>query len=75
MMNDNVSFSPYLWAESLSSDIRTTNSLKAFHRDFNDQFDISHPNYCFTIINTLIKIQEETFLNIFSFITFFKKRE
>ncbi|KAF0762587.1 Uncharacterized protein FWK35_00009747 [Aphis craccivora] len=44
IINDNSSFPSYLWAENPSSNIRTTNAPEAFHRDFNSQFDISHPN-------------------------------
>ena len=49
-VNDNSSFPPYLWAESLSSDPRTTNGSEAFHRDFNSQFYTSHLN-CFITTN------------------------
>jgi len=64
-IDENSSFPPNLWAESPSYDPRTTNKPEAFHRDFNSQFYTSHPNG-FSIINTLMEIEEETYLKICS---------
>ncbi|KAF0751997.1 Uncharacterized protein FWK35_00024797 [Aphis craccivora] len=45
-VDDNSFFQLYLWAESPSSDPKTTNGSESFHRDFNSQFYISHTK-CF----------------------------
>lgn len=65
MFDEDSIFPPFLWAESQSSDPRTTNEPESFHRDYNSQYYMSYPN-CFLIVNILLEFQEKTYLIICS---------
>ncbi|KAF0707685.1 Uncharacterized protein FWK35_00035069, partial [Aphis craccivora] len=52
-------FPPILWAETPSSNPRTTNGAESFHSTYNAQFNSAHPPI-FVVITTLMETQAET---------------
>ncbi|KAE9544732.1 hypothetical protein AGLY_000274, partial [Aphis glycines] len=52
-------FPPILWAETPSSNPRTTNGAESFHSTYNAQFNSAHPPI-FVVIATLMETQAET---------------
>jgi hypothetical protein len=54
-------YPPEIWAEYLSSTLRTTNNCESFHRKLNSSFNSSHPNI-FNFVEILKNIQSDAYI-------------
>ena len=60
-ITDDAEFPPQIWAEFVSSTMRTTNNCESFHKKLNSSFNSSHPNI-FNFIEILKNMQCDTYI-------------
>ena len=62
-VDDGAQFPPSVWADPQIDGVRTTNGCESFHRHFNDQFYVSHPNI-HEFMQKLKEVQTITYVKI-----------
>jgi len=62
-ITNDAEFPPQIWAEFVSSTMRTTNNCESFHKKLNSSFNSSHPNI-FNFIEILKSMQCDTYITL-----------